>query len=230
MSRTELAEAVCTWLWHAKRQTRAFESHYVARPERGAVRRPGADYRAVLGVPTDAHLGMAPDPCPPRGSIPRRGQGCLKSTVTEPAKALHELRVRGPKGLNLALQPSHFLHRPPHPIVLTRRAGTHLFATPPPPKSAPIRAIPLIRSPSRELSRAPLTHPPTSTQSFPNAAGSSFITTQRMTPPTPATAVSPGRNASDARSVMLIGSRFSSARRVVTRRGTRLTPQLGEGS
>jgi len=69
MSRAELAEAVCTWLWHTKGEVRPFDAHYLAKLERGAVRRPGASYRealrTVLAVPTDADLGMAPVPLPP---------------------------------------------------------------------------------------------------------------------------------------------------------------------
>ncbi|WP_405058896.1 hypothetical protein OG474_40060 [Kribbella sp. NBC_01505] len=79
MSRAELAHAVCTWLWHTQRLNCALDAHYIARLERGAVRRTGASYRealrAVLGVPTDAYLGMPPDIYLRRESIPHRGQG-----------------------------------------------------------------------------------------------------------------------------------------------------------
>ncbi|GAB3925835.1 hypothetical protein GCM10029976_019660 [Kribbella albertanoniae] len=62
MSRAELADAVCTWLWITKGDNRPLDAHYIAKLERGAVRRTGGSYgealRAVLGVSNDADLGM----------------------------------------------------------------------------------------------------------------------------------------------------------------------------
>ena len=62
MSRAELAEAVSDWLWHTKGVHLALDGAYIAKLERGAVRRTGSTYReglrAVLGVPTDRELGM----------------------------------------------------------------------------------------------------------------------------------------------------------------------------
>jgi hypothetical protein len=62
MSRSELAEAVCAWLWETTQQRYDLDGHYVARLERGAVRWPSAAYRAgfrqVLNAVTDAELGF----------------------------------------------------------------------------------------------------------------------------------------------------------------------------
>ncbi|GAA1713585.1 hypothetical protein GCM10009745_72360 [Kribbella yunnanensis] len=62
MSRAELAHSVCVWLWHTRSMNRPFDAHYLAKLERGAVRRTGDAYRealrAVLGVPDDSALGM----------------------------------------------------------------------------------------------------------------------------------------------------------------------------
>ncbi len=64
MSRAELAEAVCAWLWATTGTKYELDGHYVAKLERGAVRWPGPSYRAglrtVLGVDTDSELGFAP--------------------------------------------------------------------------------------------------------------------------------------------------------------------------
>lgn len=60
MSRAELAEAVCAWLWLTKGDNRPLDAHYIAKLERGSVRRTGGSYRealrAVLGVANDADL------------------------------------------------------------------------------------------------------------------------------------------------------------------------------
>jgi hypothetical protein len=62
MSRADLAEAVCAWLWRERGIEVALDAHYIAKLERGAVRRTGWLYRdglrAVLGVATDRELGM----------------------------------------------------------------------------------------------------------------------------------------------------------------------------
>jgi hypothetical protein len=62
MSRSELADAVCAWLWHTKGEHAALDGAYIAKLERGAVRRTGSAYReglrAVLGVSADHELGM----------------------------------------------------------------------------------------------------------------------------------------------------------------------------
>lgn len=64
MSRAELAEAVCAWLWETTRSKYDLDGHYVAKLERGAVRWPGAPYRSglrhVLNVASDNELGFAP--------------------------------------------------------------------------------------------------------------------------------------------------------------------------
>lgn len=64
MSRRELAEAVNAWLWETTGKRFDLDAHAVARYERGAVRWPGAHYRAglrhVLGAATDAELGFRP--------------------------------------------------------------------------------------------------------------------------------------------------------------------------
>lgn len=62
MSRRELAEAVNAWLWETTGKRFDLDAHAIARYERGAVRWPGAHYRAglrhVLGAATDAELGF----------------------------------------------------------------------------------------------------------------------------------------------------------------------------
>jgi hypothetical protein len=63
MSRSDLAEAVCAWLWRDKGIQVALDAHYIAKLERGAVRRTGRLYRdalrAVLNVSTGRELGMS---------------------------------------------------------------------------------------------------------------------------------------------------------------------------
>lgn len=64
MSRRELAEAVNRWLWVTTATRYELDAHSIGRWERGAVRWPGAHYRAalrgVLNVETDADLGFRP--------------------------------------------------------------------------------------------------------------------------------------------------------------------------
>jgi hypothetical protein len=64
MSRAELAEAVCTWLWETTETKYELDGHYLAKLERGAVRWPGAAYRSglrfVLNVADDSELGFVP--------------------------------------------------------------------------------------------------------------------------------------------------------------------------
>jgi len=64
MSRRELAEAVNAWLWATTGKLHELDARVIARYERGAVRWPGAHYRAalrhVLGTRTDAALGFRP--------------------------------------------------------------------------------------------------------------------------------------------------------------------------
>jgi hypothetical protein len=64
MSRAELAEAVCNWLWETTETKYELDGHYVAKLERGAVRWPGAAYRAglryILNVANDNELGFVP--------------------------------------------------------------------------------------------------------------------------------------------------------------------------
>lgn len=64
MGRAELAEAVNSWLWETTRERYDLDARAIARYERGAVRWPGAQYRAalrhVLGVSDDHQLGFAP--------------------------------------------------------------------------------------------------------------------------------------------------------------------------
>lgn len=62
LSRAELAEQVNEWLYRNTGRTGALDQNYLARLERGAVRRPGRDYRAgfraVLGAVEDGELGF----------------------------------------------------------------------------------------------------------------------------------------------------------------------------
>ena len=63
MSRSELAEDVCAWLWRTTGERYSLDAHYVAKLERGVVRRPREAYRAalrhVLNAATDGDLGFA---------------------------------------------------------------------------------------------------------------------------------------------------------------------------
>ncbi|HVK23587.1 MAG TPA: XRE family transcriptional regulator [Actinokineospora sp.] len=64
MSRAELAEAANAWLWEQRGERFDLDARAIARYERGAVRWPGAHYRAalrhVLNAPDDAALGFRP--------------------------------------------------------------------------------------------------------------------------------------------------------------------------
>jgi len=62
MSRSQLAEAVAAWIWNEHKTDVKLDQGYIAKLERGAVRRPGDLYRhglrAVLGADSDDTLGM----------------------------------------------------------------------------------------------------------------------------------------------------------------------------
>ncbi|MFI5690502.1 hypothetical protein ACIA58_01570 [Kribbella sp. NPDC051586] len=64
MSRGELADAICAWLWDTTEIKYELDGHYIAKLERGAVRWPGAAYRSglrhVLNVAFDNELGFFP--------------------------------------------------------------------------------------------------------------------------------------------------------------------------
>ncbi|MEV4261044.1 hypothetical protein [Kribbella sp. NPDC049584] len=64
MSRAELADAICAWLWDTTEIKYELDGHYIAKLERGAVRWPGAAYRSglrhVLDVAADNELGFYP--------------------------------------------------------------------------------------------------------------------------------------------------------------------------
>ncbi|MER7248467.1 hypothetical protein [Kribbella sp. NPDC000426] len=64
MSRAELADAICAWLWDTTEVKYELDGHYIAKLERGAVRWPGAAYRSglrhVLDVAADNELGFFP--------------------------------------------------------------------------------------------------------------------------------------------------------------------------
>jgi hypothetical protein len=70
MSRSELADVICAWLWETTEIKYELDGHYIAKLERGAVRWPNAAYRSglrhVLEVATDNELGFYP----PSGSSP----------------------------------------------------------------------------------------------------------------------------------------------------------------
>ncbi|MEV6285568.1 hypothetical protein [Kribbella sp. NPDC051770] len=73
MSRGELANAVCGWLWETTGIDYELDGHYIAKLERGVVRWPGAAYRAglrkVLNVATDNELGFSPGTRPGQGEL-----------------------------------------------------------------------------------------------------------------------------------------------------------------
>ncbi|MEU8227825.1 hypothetical protein [Kribbella sp. NPDC048915] len=84
LSRSELAEAICAWLWETTEIKYELDGHYIAKLERGAVRWPGAAYRSglrhVLGVASDNDLGFfppngaaltEPEPLPPASMADR---------------------------------------------------------------------------------------------------------------------------------------------------------------
>lgn len=80
MSRNELAEAVCAWLWKTTNVRYDLDGHYIAKMERGVVKWPTAPYRSglrhVLGVTSDAELGFQQTN---RGStVPVRDDGPLR--------------------------------------------------------------------------------------------------------------------------------------------------------
>ena len=81
MSRAELAEAVCAWLWETTDVRYELDGHYIAKLERGAVRWPGAAYRSglryVLNVASDHDLGFSPPP----GSIAAEPDLTLPTTI-----------------------------------------------------------------------------------------------------------------------------------------------------
>lgn len=66
LSRPELAERVAARVHARTGRTVAIDGQYVAKVERGAIRWPGRDYREafryVLDAPTDAALGLSPEP------------------------------------------------------------------------------------------------------------------------------------------------------------------------
>jgi|1186.fasta_scaffold00128_4 hypothetical protein len=70
MSRAELAETICAWLWETTEVRYELDGHYIAKLERGAVRWPGPAYRSglrhVLDVASDNELGFFP----PSGTTP----------------------------------------------------------------------------------------------------------------------------------------------------------------
>ena len=81
MSRAELAEAVCAWLWETTDVRYELDGHYIAKLERGAVRWPGAAYRSglryVLKAASDHDLGFSPPP----GSIATEPDLTLPTTI-----------------------------------------------------------------------------------------------------------------------------------------------------
>jgi hypothetical protein len=81
MSRAELAETVCAWLWDTTEVRYELDGHYIAKLERGAVRWPGAAYRSglryVLNVASDNELGFSPPP----GVVVTEPELTLPSTV-----------------------------------------------------------------------------------------------------------------------------------------------------
>ncbi len=86
LSRVELAEAVNDWLYRNTGRCGALDGNYIARLERGAVRRPGRDYRAgfraVLGATDDAELGFV---------VPSHSHGPLRaphSADLDPARVM----------------------------------------------------------------------------------------------------------------------------------------------
>ncbi|MGH3632270.1 MAG: hypothetical protein ACRDRL_33135 [Sciscionella sp.] len=67
MSRAELAEEICLWLWKATGKRYSLDERAIGRYERGAVQRPGASYRAALRHlfnATDTELGFTARPAP----------------------------------------------------------------------------------------------------------------------------------------------------------------------
>ncbi|HEX5116058.1 MAG TPA: helix-turn-helix domain-containing protein [Pseudonocardiaceae bacterium] len=85
LSRDELAEAVCAWLWNTTKVRYALDGHYIAKLERGTVRWPSAPYRSglrhVLGATSDVELGFDEH---------RRGRSPLQASIIEHSKLQQE--------------------------------------------------------------------------------------------------------------------------------------------
>jgi hypothetical protein len=152
MSRADLAEAVCAWLWRERGIQTPLDGHYIAKLERGAVRRTGNLYRealrAVLGVATDRELGMdRPDPPNPADRAPEDTTNDLSSPIrticdtcpglpaAEVLRALQTLTKQGvsaPKLNGLTLQPINLRQQNLDPLTTARRCRRleHLPAPP----------------------------------------------------------------------------------------------------
>lgn len=113
MTRAELAEAINAWLWDTTRKRFDLDARAVARWERGAVRWPGAQYRAalrhVLEAADDAALGFRSTAPPARSS----DVGSAKLTAD---------RLM-PGGVDLGVGPSEFVARLELETTVPARAG-----------------------------------------------------------------------------------------------------------
>ncbi|WP_189223410.1 hypothetical protein [Saccharothrix coeruleofusca] len=87
MSRRELADAAVAWLHETTGRTAALDAHYIAKLERGVVRRPSQHYRAalraVLGVAADVDLGFSAHRPPALVATPPVGAVATPNTVEE---------------------------------------------------------------------------------------------------------------------------------------------------
>jgi hypothetical protein len=104
MSRNELAEAVCAWLWQTTNSRYDLDGHSIARMERGGVRWPRAPYRSglrhVLGAVSDRDLGFQPAQ---RGdTVPVRSDDAL--SVSAPAHREQAVGVLGFRAMSQAFQ------------------------------------------------------------------------------------------------------------------------------
>lgn len=95
MSRSELADEVCAWLWQTTGRQYSFDAHYIAKLERGVVKRPRSTYRValrhVLSVASDAELGFEATASEdvavpvPVGAFPRRSVFDVEAVLMESA-------------------------------------------------------------------------------------------------------------------------------------------------
>ena len=162
LSRVELAEAVNDWLYRHTGRFGALDGNYIARLERGAVRRPGRDYRAgfraVLGAMDDAELGFvvpgrshspasrgsrSPRRSPPSRSTPGRLARPPRPPARPGHRAPRRAATRWPRSGAAATASRDTPTRSPGAAAVSARAG------PPAPMSSPPGGVRCDRDRSR---------------------------------------------------------------------------------
>lgn len=91
LTRAELADRVARHVYEQSAQVAAIDAHYVAKLERGVIRRPGHAYRdalrAVLGAEIDAELGLAQPSPTSAGPAPPVSSGASVQALAESFRA-----------------------------------------------------------------------------------------------------------------------------------------------